>query len=66
MIEEIRYFIRKTATSRKFWAAVAASVPLALAENWRDFALVWVGYAGIQGAVDACASFPTIEKAAKD
>ena len=64
MIDEIRYFIRKTATSRKFWAAVAASLPLALAHNWHDFALVWIGYAGIQGAVDACASLPS--KAPKD
>ena len=46
MIKEIQNFIHKTATSRKFWAAVAAAIPLALDHNWRDFALVWIAYAG--------------------
>ncbi len=51
--------ILKTLKSRKFWAAVAASVPLATAGNWHDFAIVWMAYAGIQGAVDACEKLPS-------
>ena len=66
MIDEIRNFIHKTITSRKFWAAVAASVPLALARDWQNFAVVWIAYAGIQGAVDAAQVFPTRPKGSED
>lgn len=45
-------FLHKTLTSRKFWAAVAASIPFAQAGDWNSFAMVWMAYAGIQGAVD--------------
>lgn len=45
-------FLHKTLTSRKFWAAVASSIPFAMAEDWQSFAMVWMAYAGIQGAVD--------------
>jgi hypothetical protein len=44
--------VRETLTSRKFWAAVASSLPFALAQDWTSFAYVWMTYAGIQGAVD--------------
>jgi len=63
---EIKSFIHKTITSRKFWAAVAASVPLALARDWQNFAIVWIAYAGIQGAVDAAQVFPTRPKGSED
>jgi hypothetical protein len=53
MIKHIQEFLRKTLTSRKFWASVAASAPFALAGDFENFALVWMAYAGIQGAVDA-------------
>jgi hypothetical protein len=53
MIKHIQEFLRKTLTSRKFWASVAASAPFALAGDFDNFALVWMAYAGIQGAVDA-------------
>lgn len=66
MIDEIRNFIHKTATSRKFWAAVAAALPLALDHNWQDFAVVWIAYAGIQGAVDVAQVFPARPKGSED
>lgn len=44
--------ITKALSSRKFWAAVAASVPFALAQQWDQFAQVWLVYIGAQGAVD--------------
>ena len=66
MKNEIKAFIHKTLTSRKFWAAVAASAPLALDHNWQDFAIVWIAYAGIQGAVDAAQVFPTRPKGSED
>ncbi len=53
MIKHIQEFLLKTLTSRKFWASVAASAPFALAGDFENFALVWMAYAGIQGAVDA-------------
>jgi len=53
MIKHTQEFLRKTLTSRKFWASVAASAPFALAGDFENFALVWMAYAGIQGAVDA-------------
>lgn len=59
MTDEIKFLLQKTLTSRKFWAAVAASVPLALAHDWQDFAIVWIAYAGIQGAVDSCEALPS-------
>jgi len=52
-MKHVTQFLLKTLTSRKFWAAVAASLPFALNEDWTNFALVWMSYAGIQGAVDA-------------
>jgi hypothetical protein len=45
--------LEKTLTSRKFWAAVAGSAPLALAQDWHAFAMVWVAYIGAQAGVDA-------------
>jgi hypothetical protein len=63
---EIKSFIHNTITSRKFWAAVAASVPLALARDWQNFAIVWIAYAGIQGAVDAAQVFPARPKGSED
>lgn len=50
-------FLKKTLTSRKFWAAVAASTPYAVAGDWAGFSNVWLIYAGIQGSVDAVAVF---------
>lgn len=66
MKTEIQKFIHKTITSRKFWAAVAASIPLAFSHDWQDFAVVWIAYAGIQGAVDAAQVFPTRPKGSED
>jgi hypothetical protein len=63
MIDEIRFFLQKTLTSRKFWAAVAASVPLAFDSSWREFAMIWIAYAGIQGAVDSFEALPTKKEA---
>lgn len=65
MIDEIRFFLQKTLTSRKFWAAVAASVPLAFDESWKEFAMIWIAYAGIQGAVDSFEALPTKKKEAE-
>mgnify|MGYP003643537933 FL=1 len=59
MIDEIKLFLQKTLTSRKFWAAVAASAPLAIDQSWREFAVIWIAYAGIQGAVDSCEALPS-------
>ena len=53
MTPHVRDFLKKTLTSRKFWAAVTASVPFAMAGDFENFAMVWMAYAGIQGAVDA-------------
>jgi hypothetical protein len=53
MSKHLRDFIHKTLTSRKFWAAVTASAPFAQIGDWNSFSMVWVAYAGIQGAVDA-------------
>ena len=53
MSKHIRDFIHKTLTSRKFWAAVTASAPFAQIGDWNSFSMVWMAYAGIQGAVDA-------------
>ncbi len=50
-------FLEKTLMSRKFWAAVAASIPFALAGDWPNFAYVWVGYFTVQGIVDAAEKF---------
>jgi hypothetical protein len=52
MNEQIRSFLSKTLSSRKFWAAVTASIPFASAGDWQSFSVVWMSYAGIQGAVD--------------
>lgn len=65
MKQHIADFIHKTLTSRKFWAAVAASVPFAQAGDWNSFAYVWMGYAGIQGAVDASERVGTGKETAK-
>jgi hypothetical protein len=43
----------KSFASRKYWAAVVASVPFAYHEAWQFFALVWMFYAAVQGFVDA-------------
>lgn len=59
MIDEIKFFLQKTLTSRKFWAAVAASAPLAIDQSWREFAMIWIAYAGIQGAVDSFEALPS-------
>lgn len=48
----MKAFLTKTLSSRKFWAAVASSVPFAMAHDWHAFACVWMGYASIQGGVD--------------
>ena len=53
MLDAIKTFLNKTLTSRKFWAAMAAGMPFALAHDWENFAYVWMAYAGIQGVVDA-------------
>lgn len=53
MKNEIKAFVKKTLTSRKFWAALAACMPFALAQDWDSFATVLMAYAGIQGGVDA-------------
>jgi hypothetical protein len=53
LLDDLAGFLRKTLTSRKFWAAVGASVPFAMVGNWQSFALVWCGYLTVQGAVDA-------------
>lgn len=45
--------LRETLTSRKFWAAVASSVPFALAGDWQSFGMVWMTYAGIIGMGEA-------------
>lgn len=45
--------LRETLASKKFWAAVASSIPFAVERDWVSFAYVWMGYAGIQGLVDA-------------
>lgn len=55
VLKHIAAFLKKTLTSRKFWAAVAASIPFATSGDWEHFAQVWVAYAGIQGVVDAAA-----------
>ena len=52
-MKSIKDFFHKALSSRKFWAAVAASGPFAIAGDWNSFAAVWMGYAGIQGGVDA-------------
>lgn len=52
-IDGLISLLAKTLHSRKFWAAVAASIPFAMNHDWQSFALVWMSYAGIQGAVDA-------------
>ena len=48
----MKAFLSKALSSRKFWAAVAASISFAMAHDWVNFAYVWMAYAGIQGAVD--------------
>ena len=53
--QAILAFLAKTFQSRKFWAAVAASTPSAAAGDWHGFSLIWMAYAGIQGAVDGMA-----------
>lgn len=53
LLDNVVSFLSKTLTSRKFWAAVSASVPFLLAHDWDKFAQVWIAYAGIQGVVDA-------------
>ena len=53
MKNELKAFIHKTITSRKFWAALVACIPFATANDWNGFAMVWMTYAGIQGGVDA-------------
>lgn len=55
--DHLQTFLVKTLTSRKFWAAVASSIPFALAHDWQSFAMVWMAYAGIQGVVDTTAHF---------
>ena len=57
MLDHLKDFLVKTLTSRKFWAAVASSMPFAIAQDWESFAYVWMAYAGIQGVVDGAASF---------
>lgn len=57
LFEEIGDFLQKTLTSRKFWAAAAASSPFAVSGDWVSFAKVWVAYFTIQGAVDAAREF---------
>ena len=52
-IDGFMSLLAKTLHSRKFWAAVAASGPFAMAQDWNSFAYGWMAYAGIQGAVDA-------------
>ena len=49
--------IEVTLTSRKFQAAVVASIPFAMTEQWDKFAQVWMAYAGVQGVVDAAERF---------
>jgi hypothetical protein len=39
---------------------------LAFSHDWQDFAVVWIAYAGIQGAVDAAQVFPTRPKGSED
>lgn len=42
----------KALRSRKFMAAIVASVPFFVAHDWQEFAFVWMAYASIEGAVD--------------
>jgi hypothetical protein len=46
--------LKETLSSRKFWAAVVASVGFALAEppDWSSFAHVWMAYLGAVGLVE--------------
>jgi len=52
----MKNFFKKTFTSRKFWAAVASSIPFAIAGDWNSFAYVWMGYASILGTKEAVES----------
>jgi len=53
VIDGLVSLLAKTLHSRKFWAAVAASGPFAMAQDWNSFAMVWMAYLGVQGVVDA-------------
>ncbi len=59
MKNEAGKLLKKTLGSRKFWATVAASIPFGLAGDWQSFAYCWMGYAGIQGSVDAVGMLPS-------
>ena len=54
MIDAIRKFL----SSRKFWAAVAGSIPFLFMDppDLERFAQVWMVYLGAQGIVDAAAA----------
>jgi hypothetical protein len=56
--DAVLQLVLKTIQSRKFWAAVAASIPFAIAKDWANFSAVWMVYTGIQGAVDFRQSQP--------
>jgi len=51
-MNHFKAFIHKTITSRKFWAALTASIPFAVVGDWDSFAKVWMAYAFVQGGVD--------------
>ena len=59
MTSTIKQYLAKTIGSRKFMAAVMASLPFALASDWVNFAMVWMAYAGIEGVVDATGAIGT-------
>jgi hypothetical protein len=55
--------IMQIATSRRFWAAVAASVPFGLSGDWVSFSMVWAGYGGLIGAQDIAESLRSEKEA---
>ena len=44
--------VSKFLTSRKFWLAVGAAVPYAVAGDWVMFSNILLGLGGIQGGID--------------
>lgn len=44
--------IIKFLTSRKFWLAVGAATPFAIAGDWTSFSYTCLGLMGVQGGVD--------------
>ena len=52
-MSHIGELLRKTVTSRKFWATLAAVITFGLAGEWHEAGLAIMAYVGVQGGVDA-------------